>query len=326
MNVTADTVRALRERTGAGMMECKRALVETGGDLDAAAELMRKQGLAKADKKAARVAAEGVIVIERAADGRAAAMAEINCETDFVAREQDFRRFAADVVRLTLEHRPIHLEALLDAELAAGESVDQRRRALVAKIGENISVRRCTVLERGPAAGATLGAYVHGTRIGVVVALEAASATAVAASLDALAHDLAMHIAASNPRFIATTDVPADVVAKEREILSEQAQQQAQKEGKSPEVVAKMVEGRLRKALNEIVLLGQPFVRDPEQSVEKLLKSAGARVTRFERYEVGAGVEKKQDNFVADVMAQVSAASKSGEADAPLAAGGAKKH
>jgi elongation factor Ts len=326
MNVTADTVRALRERTGAGMMECKRALVETGGDLDAAAELMRKQGLAKADKKAARVAAEGVIVIERAADGRAAAMAEINCETDFVAREQDFRRFAADVVRLALEHRPVNLEALLAAELAAGESVDQRRRALVSKIGENISVRRGVVLERPGNAGAALGAYVHGTRIGVLVALETAPGAKAAAALDSLAHDIAMHIAASNPRFIATTDVPAEVVAKEREILGEQAQQQAQKEGKSPEVVAKMVEGRLRKALNEIVLLGQPFVKDPEQSVEKLLKAAGARVARFERYEVGAGIEKKQDNFVADVMAQVSAASKPGDGEGSGGAGGPKAH
>jgi elongation factor Ts len=253
-------------------------------------------------------------------------MAEINCETDFVAREQDFSRFAADVVRLTLEHRPVDLEALLGAELAAGESVDQRRRALVAKIGENISVRRCVVIERPSGAGAALGAYVHGTRIGVLVALEAAPGGKPAAALDTLAHDIAMHIAASNPRFIATTDVPAEVVAKEREILGEQAQQQAQKEGKSPEVVAKMVEGRLRKALNEIVLLGQPFVKDDEQSVEKLLKAAGARVTRFERYEVGAGIEKKQDNFVADVLAQVSAASKAGEGEGSGGAGGSKAH
>jgi elongation factor Ts len=300
-------VRQLRERTGAGMMECKRALVESGGDLDAAAEMMRKQGLAKADRKAARVAAEGVIVIERAADGRAAALAEINCETDFVAREQDFRRFAADVVRLTLERRPVDLTALLNAELAAGETVDQRRRALVSKIGEHISVRRCTVLEAAP--DAVLGAYVHGTRIGVLVALEPTAAKAAAGALTTLAHDLAMHIAASNPQYISFADVPAEVMAKEREILTGQAEQQAQKEGKSPEVVAKMVEGRLRKSLNAIVLLGQPFVKDEEQSVEKLLKAAGARVSRFERFEVGAGIEKKQENFVAEVMAQVSKAS-----------------
>ena len=299
MNVTADAVRQLRERTGAGMMECKRALVQTAGDLDAAAELMRKQGLAKADKKAARVAAEGVIVIERAADGRVAAMAEINCETDFVAREQDFRRFAADVARLTLAHRPVDLSALLAAELAVGESVDVHRRALVAKIGENISVRRCVVLEcSGP--GAVLGAYVHGTRIGVLVTVSGGTAE--------LAHDLAMHIAASNPRYIDVADVPADVIAKEREILTGQAQQEGQKGSKSPEIIARMVEGRLRKALNEIVLLGQSFVKDSDQSVEKLLKSAGARIERFERFEVGAGIEKKQENFVAEVMAQVNAA------------------
>jgi elongation factor Ts len=292
MSVTAEAVRQLRERTGAGMMECKRALVETGGDLDAAAELMRKQGLAKADKKAARVAAEGVIVVERGADGRAAAMVEINCETDFVAREQDFRNFAADLARLTLAGRVVDVPALLAAELAAGESVDERRRALVAKIGENISVRRCVVLE----SSGVLGAYAHGSRIGALVAIQGGSA--------ALAHDLAMHVAASNPRHISAGEVPPEVVAKEREILTEQAR----KQGKSPEILAKMVEGRLRKALNEIVLLGQPFVKDPDQSVEKLLKSAGATVLRFERFEVGAGIEKKPQDFVAEVMAQVSTA------------------
>jgi elongation factor Ts len=296
MSVTAEAVRQLRERTGAGMMECKRALVESGGDLDAAAELMRKQGLAKADKKAARIAADGVIVLERAADGHAAAMVEINCETDFVAREQDFRRFAADVVRLAITHRPIDVEGLLAAELAAGESVDQRRRALVAKIGENISVRRSVVLQTS----GVLGAYLHGTRIGVLVALEGGTAE--------LAHDLAMHIAASNPRYIGAADVPADVVAKEREILNGQAQQEAEKSKKSPEIVAKMVEGRLRKALGEITLLGQPFVKDPERTVEKLLQASKARVVAFERFEVGAGIEKKQGDFVAEVMAQVSQA------------------
>ncbi|HEY6451245.1 MAG TPA: translation elongation factor Ts [Steroidobacteraceae bacterium] len=292
MNVTADAVRTLRERTGAGMMECKNALVETAGDLDAAAELMRRQGLAKADKKAARLAAEGLIVIERSADGRAAAMVEINCETDFVAREQDFRHFAADVARAALAGRVVDVSALLAAELAAGESVDTRRRALVAKIGENISVRRCVVL----ATDGHLGAYVHGVRIGALVAIEGGSAV--------LAHDLAMHVAASNPRYLSAAQVPAEVVAKEREILAEQAG----REGKSPEIVARMVEGRLRKSLNEIALLGQPFVKDPDQSIEKLLKSAGATVLRFERYELGAGIEKRPQDFVAEVMAQVSAA------------------
>jgi elongation factor Ts len=292
MGVTAEAVRALRERTGAGMMECKRALLEAHGDADAAAELMRKQGLAKADKRAARVAAEGVVVVETTPDGRAGAMVELNCETDFVAREGDFRHFASDLARATLRGRPVDVEALLAAELAPGQSVDARRRALVAKIGENISVRRCVVLESaGP-----LGAYVHGVRIGALVALEGGTA--------ALAHDLAMHVAASNPRFIDMASVPPAFLAKEREILAEQARQ----EGKSPEIVVRMIEGRLRKTLNEIVLLGQPFIRDPDCGVEKLLAGAGARVLRFERYEVGAGIEKQRQDFVADVMAQVNAA------------------
>jgi elongation factor Ts len=277
------------------MMECKRALVETAGNLDAAAELMRKQGLAKADQKATRVAAEGVIAIERTADGHSAAMVEINCETDFVAREQDFRLFATDVARSAVAANPSDLDALVAAKLGNGESIDERRRALVAKIGEKISVRRFVrVASTGP-----LGSYLHGTRIGVLVRLEGGTAE--------LARDLAMHIAASNPRYIGNADVPAAEVAKEREILTEQAQ----KEGKSPEIAAKMVEGRLRKSLAEITLLGQPYVKDPDQTVEKLLKSAGASVREFQRFEVGAGIEKKQEDFVAEVMAQVSAAGRS---------------
>jgi len=292
MNITAEAVKQLRERTGAGMMECKKALVETKGDLDAAAELMRKQGLAKADKKATRVAAEGVVAIARSGDSRAAALVEVNCETDFVAREQDFRAFAQAVAECSLAVRPADLAALGQARLASGESVEERRRNLVAKIGENISVRRFTVL----ASPGQLGAYVHGTRIGALVALEGGAAS--------LAYDLAMHVAASNPRYLSAAEVPAEVVAKEREILTSQAQG----EGKPPEIVAKMVEGRLRKGLGEITLAGQPFVKDPDVTVEKLLKGAGARVVAFERFEVGAGIEKKQDDFVAEVMAQVKGA------------------
>jgi elongation factor Ts len=292
MNITADAVKQLRERTGAGMMECKKALVETKGDLDAAAELMRKQGLAKADKKATRVAAEGVVVVAKAHDGRTAALVEINCETDFVAREQDFRGFAHAVAESALVGRPANLAALHDAKLASGDSVEERRRALIAKIGENISVRRFVVL----ASAEHLGAYVHGSRIGALVALKGGPA--------ALAHDLAMHVAASNPRYLTPADVPADVVAKERAILTEQAA----REGKPPEILAKMVEGRLRKALAEITLAGQPFVKDPDVTIEKLLKGAKAEVLAFERFEVGAGIEKKQDDFVAEVMAQVKSA------------------
>jgi len=289
MNITADAVKQLRERTGAGMMECKKALVETKGDLDAAAELMRKQELAKADKKATRVAAEGVIVIDRSVDGRAAAMVEINCETDFVARGEDFRGFAQAVAEGALRARAADVAALLETKLSSGDRVEERRRTLVAKIGENISVRRVAVL----AAPEYLGVYVHGTRIGALVALQGGSAE--------LARDLAMHVAASNPRYLAQAQVPAKVVAKEREILTEQAQG----EGKPPEIVTKMVEGRLRKALSEITLAGQPFVKDPDVSIEKLLKGAKAEVLAFERFEVGAGIEKKAEDFVADVMAQV---------------------
>ena len=296
MNITADAVKQLRERTGAGMMECKKALVETKGDLDAAAELMRKQGLAKADKKATRVAAEGVIVVEKASDGRAAAMVEVNCETDFVAREQDFRSFAQAVAARALADQPATLEGLLASRLPSGESIDERRRALVAKIGENIGVRRYAVVR---SAGA-LGAYVHGTRIGALVAVKGGEPS--------LAYDLAMHVAASNPKYLTAADVPAEVVAKEREILTEQARA----EGKPPEIVAKMVEGRLRKSLAEVSLAGQPFVKDPDVTVEKLLKGAGAKVKAFERFEVGAGIEKKQGDFVAEVMAQVQSSSGGG--------------
>ncbi|NDE00784.1 MAG: elongation factor Ts [Gammaproteobacteria bacterium] len=293
MSITAEAVKQLRERTGAGMMECKKALVETQGDLDAAAELMRKQGLAKADKKASRVAAEGVIALEKSADGKSAAMVEVNCETDFVAREADFQAFSADVAKVTLGSNPASLEALNALALPSGESVDERRRALVAKIGENISVRRHATLS----ASGVLGAYRHGTRIGALVALEGGDA--------ALAHDIAMHVAAINPEYLSVAEVPAEMLAKEREIETEKALA----EGKPAEIVAKMVEGRIRKTLNEKTLLGQPFVRDPDQTVEKLLKAAKAEVKAFRRFEVGAGIEKKQDDFVGEVMAQVKASS-----------------
>jgi elongation factor Ts len=250
---------------------------------------MRRQGLAKADKKATRVAAEGVVVLAKSPDARTAAMVEVNCETDFVARGEDFRAFAQAVAQCALAARPANAAALAEAKLPAGESVEERRRALVAKLGENISVRRFTVLG-SPGA---LGAYVHGTRIGALVAVKGGE--------PALAYDLAMHVAASNPKYLSQAQVPAEVVAKERAILTEQAQG----EGKPPEIVAKMVEGRLRKALNEITLAGQAFVKDPDVSIEKLLKGAKAEVVAFERFEVGAGIEKKSDDFVADVMAQV---------------------
>ena len=296
MAVTAEAVKALRERTGAGMMECKKALVETNGDLEAAAEIMRKSGLAKADKKAGRIAAEGVIAIERSADGRTAAVVEVNSETDFVAREKDFQAFAAAVARAALETQPADLDALLAVRLPSGQTVEETRRALVARIGENIGVRRFDLV-RSPA---NLAVYLHGTRIGALVAFEGGDA--------ALGHDLAMHVAAINPQYLAAEDVPADQVEKEREIFVAQAGSDPKLQGKPKEVLVKASEGKLRKYLGEITLLGQPFVKDDKQSVAQVLKQAGARVVRFVRFEVGAGIEKKQENFAEEVMAQVRGA------------------
>jgi elongation factor Ts len=292
MAVTAEAVKALRERTGAGMMECKKALVEANGDLEAAAEAMRKSGLAKADKKAGRVAAEGVVCIERGADGRSAAIVEVNSETDFVAREKDFQSFAAEVARAALTARPADLEALLATKLPSGQSVEETRRALIARIGENIGVRRFEIVTTA----GHLASYLHGSRIGTLVLLEGGDET--------LGRDLAMHVAAINPQYLSTDEVPADFLAKEREI--EMAKAEAEAQGKKPrEIIAKMVEGRLRKSLAEITLLGQPFVRDPDVTVEKLLAKAGAKVLGYVRYEVGAGIDKKQEDFAAEVMAQV---------------------
>ena len=296
MSVTAEAVKALRERTGAGMMECKKALVEANGDLEAAAEAMRKSGLAKADKKAGRVAAEGVVVIERSADGLSAALVEINSETDFVARQPDFQGFAHDVAKLVLAAKPADLEALLAAKLASGKTVEETRRELIARIGENIGVRRFEIVS----GSAPLATYLHGTRIGTVVVIEGGDAT--------LGHDLAMHVAAINPQYLSADDVPAEQVEKEREIFVAQAATDPKLAGKPKDVLVKASEGKLRKFLGEITLLGQPFVKDDKQTVAQVLKGANARVLRFVRFEVGAGIEKKQENFAAEVMAQVRGA------------------
>jgi elongation factor Ts len=291
MTISASLVKELRERTGAGMMECKRALVETGGDIEVAVEHMRKQGLAKADKKAGRIAAEGLVVIAVARDHKTAGMVEVNCETDFVAGGDDFRGFAQSVGALVLEQRPADLEALLALPLG-GSTVEEARRSLIAKIGENIGVRRFELVS----SAGIVGSYLHGTRIGVLVALEGGD--------EELARDLAMHIAASRPQYVDESEIPGDFLAKEREILVEQAKG----EGKPAEIVARMVEGRLRKQLAEITLVGQPFVKDPDTTVGKLLGAAGATVKSFVRFEVGEGIEKKVDNFVEEVMAQVRGA------------------
>lgn len=286
MTISASMVKELRERTGAGMMECKKALVEANGDLDAAAEALRKSGQAKADKKAGRVAADGRVVIDT--DGGKAVIIEINSETDFVAKDDNFSAFADKVAALVLARRPAGLDELMAADLD-GQTVEEARKALIAKVGENIGVRRFQVV---PADGNT-GVYSHGARIGSVVVLDGGDAE--------LARDLAMHVAASNPACISEADVDPEQLASERRILTEQAQDS----GKPAEIIEKMVEGRLRKWLSEITLVGQPFVKDPDVTVGKLLGKAGATVKRFVRYEVGEGIEKKEENFAEEVMAQI---------------------
>jgi len=290
MAITAALVKELRERTGAGMMECKKALVETDGDIDAAIEHMRKTGLAKADKKAGRTAAEGQVVIKTSGDGKRAAIVEVNCETDFVTKGDDFQNFADEVAQLALDQGIGNIDDLLNAKMASGETVAEACKALIAKIGENMNVRRVELLET---TGGLLESYLHGTRIGVVVELEGGDAE--------LARDLAMHIAASRPQCVAEADVSSDLVEKEKKIFAAQAAES----GKPPEIVEKMVEGRVKKFLKEITLVGQPFVKDPDMTVEKLLKDKGSRVVRFVRFEVGEGIEKKVENFADEVMAQV---------------------
>jgi elongation factor Ts len=291
MAITAAQVKELRERTGSGMMECKKALVETGGDIEAAIEWMRKQGLAKADRKAGRVAAEGIIATAISGDARKAAMIEVNSETDFVSKNEDFRQFAAAVAQKTLTSNPVTLDELLSMSLGdSNESINETRQALIAKIGENINVRRFTLVE---AENGRVSRYIHGDRIGVLVAIEGGD--------EVLAKDLAMHIAASKPQAITPEDISAEVLNKEREILVAQARDS----GKSPEIIERMVEGRLQKFLSEITLLDQPFVKDPDTKVGKLLKNAGASVCRFARFEVGEGIEKKVGNFAEEVRSQV---------------------
>ena len=292
MQITASMVKELRERTGAGMMDCKKALQETAGDIEAAIEAMRKSGVAKAAKKAGRIASEGTIVVAPDGDGDHAVILEVNCETDFVARDENFRNFAHGLAKALLERGDDSPDAYarLSLNAAGGRTAEDVRQELVTKLGENVSVRRHARLRKSP--GGTLGIYVHGIRIGVIVDLSGDDA--------ALAKDLAMHIAATNPLCVAERDVAQDVLAKEREIQLAQAAQS----GKPPAIVEKMVAGRMQKFLRENTLLGQAFVKDPEVSVAALLKKNNAAVNGFVRYEVGEGLEKKEDNFAAEVMQQ----------------------
>ncbi len=290
MTISAAMVKDLRERTGLGMMECKAALTETHGDMNAAIDLLRKKAGAKVEKKAGRTAAEGAVGVYLSSDRKLAALVEVNSETDFVAKGDDFQAFANAVAAAIAKHNPADVSAVNDIKLDSGETVAKTREGLVAKLGENIGVRRFVRLA---AKSGQVASYVHGRKIGVLVE--------VAGGDDTLAKDIAMHIAASKPECVSKEQVPAELIAKEKEIFSAQAAQS----GKPTNIIEKMVEGRINKFLAEITLLGQPFVKDPDSSVEKLLKGKGATVAGFTRYEVGEGIEKKTDDFAAEVMAQV---------------------
>jgi elongation factor Ts len=290
MTISAAMVMKLRERTGAGMMECKKFLIATNGDMELAITEMRKAGQAKADKKADRVAAEGVIVIARSDDGRKAIMLEINSETDFVARDDSFTHFADSVAQTALISGITDISALQNAVIVGAQiTIEQARQELVAKIGENIKIRRVEMIS----CDGVIGSYLHGARIGVLVALKNGT--------EALAKDIAMHVAASRPTVISRDQVSADSIANEREIFTAQARES----GKPQEIIDKMIEGRISKFVDEVSLLGQPYVKDPNTKVGQLLKEKSADVISFVRFEVGEGIEKKEDNFVEEVMAQV---------------------
>jgi len=287
MSITAPMVKELRERTGAGMMECKRALVEVGGNLDAAAEALRAAGAAKADKKASRVAADGRVVIQ--ANGSKAVIAEVNSETDFVAKDENFIGFADAVAAASLASGVTDVAALAGVALGSA-TVEVARTELVQKVGENISVRRTEIIANdGP-----IGVYTHGARIGAIVALDGGD--------ESLARDIAMHVAATNPTCIDESGVPAEILETEKRIFTEQAAES----GKPPEIIEKMIGGRINKFLKEITLVGQPFVKDDKQTVGQLLKAASASVVSFTRYEVGEGIEKKVENFADEVMKQIA--------------------
>jgi len=286
-DISASTVMELRQRTGLGMMECKKALTEAAGDLTKAEELLRIRSGAKASKAATRIAAEGVIGLHVAANAKAAAIVELNCETDFVARNEDFRAFANQIAEVVARDRPADVAALATRTLASGETIEARRIALVQKIGENVTVRRFALLE----AQGRIASYVHGMRIGVLVDYTGGN--------EALGKDLAMHIAATKPIAVSREQVAADVVAKERSI----AEARAAESGKPANIVQKMVEGAVAKFLAEVTLLPQPFVKNDKESVNDVVKRQGARVNAFVLYVVGEGIEKRKDDFAGDVAA-----------------------
>lgn len=283
--IGASLVKELREMTGLGMMECKKALAEAGGNLGKAEELLRIRSGAKASKAAGRIAAEGVIGAWLAPDGRSAAMVEVNCETDFVAKNEDFLAFAASLAGIVARENPADVAALMELTLG-GEKIESRRQALVQKIGENLSIRRFRRMQTD----VKLAQYLHGTKIGVTVEFEGA---------DEIGKDLAMHIAFARPRYLGKGEVAPEIVAREREILAARASES----GKPAEIAAKMVEGGVNKFLGEITLLGQPFVKDDKQTVEKMLAARNGKVLGYAFFVVGEGIEKKSGDFAAEVKA-----------------------
>ncbi len=289
MAITATLVKELRDRTGAGMMECKKALTVTDGDIDIAIENMRKAGAAKADKKSGRIAAEGKAAYVISADGKTAAILEVNCETDFAASNEDLLKFVDNACHLVLENSPKDVDALNELSLADGNSVNKAREALIGKIGENIQIRR---FERVSAEG-VFAVYQHGAKIAVLVDYSGGDSD--------LGKDVAMHIAASRPMCINADQVPQESRDKEKEIFTAQARES----GKPDNIIEKMIEGRMRKYLAEITLLGQSFVKEPDLTVGKLLDNKKATVHAFTRYEVGEGIEKKVENFADEVSAQM---------------------
>ncbi|PPD40286.1 MAG: elongation factor Ts [Methylobacter sp.] len=290
MNISAAMVKELRERTSSGMMECKKALVEANGDMELAIENMRKSGLAKADKKSGRIAAEGIIGVQTSEDGKTVAIVDINCETDFVAKADDFVSFVKSVTEGLLNADIQTEEQLMAMPLEDGVTVDEMRRGLIAKLGENITVRR---FEKFNTATGGTACYLHGSKIGVIVEL--------AVTDPELGKDVAMHIAASKPMCVSESQVPADTIAKEKEIFMAQAAES----GKPVEIIEKMVAGRISKYLAEVTLEGQPFIKDDKITVGKLVASKGNKVIRFSHFIVGEGIEKKEENFAEEVMAQV---------------------
>lgn len=291
MSISPELVMQLRRDTGAGVMECKKALVESQGDIDAATKFLRKAGQAKAENKSHRIAAEGIVIVKFSEDKRSAVIMEINSETDFVARDQSFMHFAEIAANVALLHADIHdLGALAAAKLPNSEkTLDTARLELIAKSGENIQIRRFERLSSDQ----MVGGYSHGTNIGVLVSLTKQD--------EELAKDLAMHIAASRPQVIRPNQVSQEAIDYEKAIFTDQAM----KSGKPQEIIDKMIEGRLNEFVNKIALIGQPFVKDPNKKISQLLKDKNAEVCHFIRYEVGEGMQKKADNFVEEVMAQV---------------------